>query len=189
MTLLAAVTRPIRKALLVFGVTLAVCSALTALRLTDPWLLTVIRERTFDAYQRVRPRAYNDFPVRIVDIDERSLAAFGQWPWPRDRLAELTRRLQDLGASVITYDVIFAEPDRLSPALFARQLRHSDEAKRVVQEILEGTHDVEFCRLTAQDVVRHRLVSDIVEAYGRWDLTQQDTDSRRSQGGSNRRRR
>ena len=60
---------------------------------------------------------------------------------------------------------------------------------RVVQEILEGTHDVEFCRLTAQDVVRHRLVSDIVEAYGRWDLTQQDTDSRRSQGGSNRRRR
>jgi phosphate starvation-inducible PhoH-like protein len=60
---------------------------------------------------------------------------------------------------------------------------------RVVQEILEGTQDVEFCMLSAQDVVRHRLVSDIVEAYGRWDLTQQDTSSRRSQGGSNRRRR
>jgi phosphate starvation-inducible PhoH-like protein len=60
---------------------------------------------------------------------------------------------------------------------------------RVVQEILEGTHDVEFCRLSSQDVVRHRLVSDIVEAYGRWDLTQQDSDSRRSQGGSSRRRR
>ena len=60
---------------------------------------------------------------------------------------------------------------------------------RVVQEILDGIQDVEFCRLSAQDVVRHRLVSDIVEAYGRWDLTQQDSDSRRSQGGSNRRRR
>jgi adenylate cyclase len=155
MTLLAAVTRPIRKALLVFGVTLAVCSALTALRLTDPWLLTVIRERTFDAYQRVRPRAYNDFPVRIVDIDERSLAAFGQWPWPRDRLAELTRRLQDLGASVITYDVIFAEPDRLSPALFTRQLRHSDEAKRVVQEILAHLpdNDEAFAEAIAQSPV------------------------------------
>ena len=60
---------------------------------------------------------------------------------------------------------------------------------RVVQEILDHTQDVEFCRLSAQDVVRHRLVSDIVEAYGRWDEIQQDAGSRRSQGGSNRRRR
>ena len=60
---------------------------------------------------------------------------------------------------------------------------------RSVQEILDHTQDVEFCRLSSQDVVRHRLVSDIVEAYGRWDLTQQDTSARRSQGGSNRRRR
>jgi phosphate starvation-inducible PhoH-like protein len=60
---------------------------------------------------------------------------------------------------------------------------------RVVREILEGTRDVEFCMLSAQDVVRHRLVGDIVEAYGRWDEIQQDAGARRSQGGSNRRRR
>ncbi len=64
---------------------------------------------------------------------------------------------------------------------------------RVVQEILEGTHDVEFCRLSSQDVVRHKLVSDIVEAYGRWDAEQGD-DVRRhgsgsGSGGSSRRRR
>jgi phosphate starvation-inducible PhoH-like protein len=38
-----------------------------------------------------------------------------------------------------------------------------------VQEILDGIEDVHFCRLTSQDVVRHRLVSDIVDAYAKWD--------------------
>jgi phosphate starvation-inducible PhoH-like protein len=40
---------------------------------------------------------------------------------------------------------------------------------RVVQDILDGVEDVHFSLLTSTDVVRHRLVSDIVEAYGRWD--------------------
>ncbi len=40
---------------------------------------------------------------------------------------------------------------------------------RVVQEILDGVEDVHFSHLTSTDVVRHRLVSEIVEAYGRWD--------------------
>jgi phosphate starvation-inducible PhoH-like protein len=40
---------------------------------------------------------------------------------------------------------------------------------RVVQEILDGIDDVHFCRLTSQDVVRHRLVSDIVDAYAKYD--------------------
>jgi phosphate starvation-inducible PhoH-like protein len=65
---------------------------------------------------------------------------------------------------------------------------------RVVQEILDRTQDVEFCRLTSQDVVRHRLVSDIVEAYGRWDADQEEQSGRGSgprsgSGGSGRRRR
>jgi len=40
---------------------------------------------------------------------------------------------------------------------------------RVVQEILDGVEDVHFARLTSADVVRHRLVGDIVDAYARWD--------------------
>jgi phosphate starvation-inducible protein PhoH and related proteins len=43
---------------------------------------------------------------------------------------------------------------------------------KVVREILGGVEDIHFAELTAQDVVRHRLVGDIVEAYGRWDETQ-----------------
>ena len=40
---------------------------------------------------------------------------------------------------------------------------------RVVQDILDGVDDVHFAELTSHDVVRHRLVSAIVDAYGRWD--------------------
>ena len=44
---------------------------------------------------------------------------------------------------------------------------------RVVSEILEGLDDVAFCRLTAHDVVRHKLVGRIVEAYDRYDAKRQ----------------
>jgi phosphate starvation-inducible PhoH-like protein len=41
----------------------------------------------------------------------------------------------------------------------------------VVQEIIGDLDDVAFCTLTSADVVRHRLVGQIVEAYGRYDAT------------------
>ncbi|MBN6053011.1 PhoH family protein [Nonomuraea sp. RK-328] len=44
---------------------------------------------------------------------------------------------------------------------------------RVVQEILEGIDDIHFARLTSSDVVRHKLVSEIVDAYGRYDALQE----------------
>src|SRR5918993_1643514 len=45
--------------------------------------------------------------VLIVDVDERSLATVGQWPWPRDRMAELFDGIQALGAAVVASDVVF----------------------------------------------------------------------------------
>ena len=44
---------------------------------------------------------------------------------------------------------------------------------RVVRDILDGVDDVSFAELTSSDVVRHRLVAEIVEAYGRYDARQQ----------------
>ncbi|PWH05552.1 phosphate starvation-inducible protein PhoH [Brachybacterium endophyticum] len=41
---------------------------------------------------------------------------------------------------------------------------------KVVEQVLRGIDDISFCRLTPRDVVRHRLVTDIVEAYGRWEV-------------------
>jgi len=56
----------------------------------------------------------------IVDIDEKSLAEFGQWPWPRYRLGLLLRKLEELGASSVGMDMFFPEADRTSLAVVKR---------------------------------------------------------------------
>ncbi|HKU11835.1 PhoH family protein [Sinomonas sp.] len=59
---------------------------------------------------------------------------------------------------------------------------------RIVQEILDGIEDVSFSVLDAADVVRHRLVSDIVDAYGRWDDRQRAKAERARQHSDRQRR-
>lgn len=95
----------------------AVIVASLALRAWDPSPVARLRSLVFDAYQRVSPLQFDpNLPVRIVDIDEESLKRIGQWPWPRTVLAELTNKLSEQNAAVIAFDIIFPEPDRLSPA-------------------------------------------------------------------------
>ncbi len=83
----------------------------------QPRALDDVRNVVFDSYQRISPRAYDpQAPTRVVGIDEESLAVYGQWPWPRTRLAELVNRLRDLGAAAIAFDFMFAERDRAGAA-------------------------------------------------------------------------
>ncbi|RUM19215.1 adenylate/guanylate cyclase domain-containing protein [Rhizobium phaseoli] len=105
---------------------LAIVAALTMLRADDPGIFKLIRGVTFDEYQRLVPRSFEPMPVRVVDIDEASLREFGQWPWPRDRLALLVDRLSQMGAAAIAFDVLFAEPDRLSPRNVVREVAGVD---------------------------------------------------------------
>ena len=58
---------------------------------------------------------------------------------------------------------------------------------RVVQDVLDGVNDVYFCRLTAHDVVRHRLVADIVDAYARYDAARAAAETGRLPAGRQRR--
>ena len=69
-------------------------------------------------------------PVTIVDIDEKSLAKFGQWPWPRTRDRGHGHEPDRLGAVVIAFDIVFAEPDRLNPDAAADTMRDLDEITR-----------------------------------------------------------
>ena len=82
----------------------------------EPGALVQFRLAVFDEYLRLKPRQYEPVPVRIVDIDEDSLARFGQWPWPRTLLASLVDRLNDMGAATIAFDINFIEPDRTTPS-------------------------------------------------------------------------
>src|SRR5205823_2224631 len=53
---------------------------------------------------------------------------------------------------------------------------------KIVQEILDGIEDVHFSRLTSHDVVRHKLVSDIVDAYAKWDAQSSEASAPRPTG-------
>ena len=72
--------------------------------------------KVFDVFMRAAPRIYEPQPVRLLDIDDESLARIGQFPWPRTVFAELIARLANMGAGLVVFDIVFAEPDRTSPA-------------------------------------------------------------------------
>lgn len=117
-------------------------AAMVALRIWDPAPLENLRLRAFDYYQALKPRIPYQRPVTIVDIDEASLRAFGQWPWPRTLVADMVDRLKAHGSVAIGFDVIFAERDRMSPANVARALRDLDPDTKEKLEKLPSNDDM-----------------------------------------------
>jgi len=112
--------RILRRRALPAGAVLLLIAALLMARIWLPDPFERLRLVAFDTLTRAAPRRYDPaLPVRVVDIDDASLARYGQWPWSRALIATVIRRLQDLGAASIALDVVFAEPDRTSPAALA----------------------------------------------------------------------
>ena len=140
----------VSRRMLVAAVACLVLGFMTSIRIADPSFLTALRELTFDYYQRIKPRAYKEAPVRIIDIDEASIAEIGQWPWPRTKMAQMVRTLNELGAAAIVFDIVFSEPDRTSP----RQLKEmlADRASPALLETMDGLpdHDEIFAAAIAE---------------------------------------
>src|SRR3989442_13103805 len=103
---------------------------LLPLRIWDPNPLEELRLRGFDLYQNFEPRISTERPAVIVDIDEDSVAAFGQCPWPRTLIADMLTRLYAWDAAAVAFDVVFAEPDRASPNEAVKNFRNLDEGTR-----------------------------------------------------------
>jgi adenylate cyclase len=120
----------------------ALLGAFITLRIWDPGPLENLKLRSFDFYQALKPREVKLKPVVIIDIDEDSLNAVGQWPWPRTVLSELIARLQQAGAAAIGFDVLFPEPDRMSPASVAKTLSQIDGETRRRLETLPTNDEV-----------------------------------------------
>src|SRR4051812_32305027 len=138
--------RRVRRLARRFGYARAFCVVLliglAMLRIADPSPVQELRLRTFDVFNRIDPRVKTARPVRIVNIDEKSLAKYGQWPWPRTRIADLVNHLTRMGARVIAFDIMFPEPDRLTPAVAAESFQGLDEATREKLRALPGHDDV-----------------------------------------------
>ncbi|MGH7064469.1 MAG: CHASE2 domain-containing protein, partial [Stellaceae bacterium] len=120
---------------------LAVLLVAIAARVAAPDLLDRLSLICFDFYQRASPRAPGNAPIRIVDIDDKSLAKIGQWPWPRTIVAELLDKLGKAGAAVVAFDIDFAEPDRTSPRMLLPLLSQNHAGDADIGKLLAALPD------------------------------------------------
>ena len=85
----------------------------------------------YDARLRATMPQTLDERIAIVDIDEKSLAELGRWPWGRNKLAELTTELLDRQkVALVGFDVVFAEADDSSGLKRLKQLAQTEFAKQ-----------------------------------------------------------
>lgn len=108
-----------------------ILAVLLALMLANPAPMEFIRLKTFDFFQGLKPRELPEQKVvAIVDLDDESLARVGQWPWPRTTVAKLVEKIAQYGGVVIGFDIVFAEPDRMSPDKVATSMSGLDNSIR-----------------------------------------------------------
>jgi len=100
-----------RSRVLLYGILFSLL--LFILNLVKPTLSDFLHYRFYDLLLSANRGESSSVPV-IVDIDEKSLKRYGQWPWPRYRIATLLDKLRNLGALSIGLDMLFAEEDRAS---------------------------------------------------------------------------
>ncbi len=131
---------------------LIVLALLLGLRIWDPGVTQQTRWLVFDTYQRIKPRIFDpNLPVKIIDIDDGSLARLGQWPWPRPVLARLVETLTRAGAAAIAFDIVFAESDRSSPEQALKVWPQTREVIALRESIAAlPSHDGLFAQAIAQ---------------------------------------
>lgn len=146
---------------------LGILLACVFMRWQDVPFVDQLRMNVFDTYQRIAPREFEDVGVRIVDIDEKSLEELGQWPWPRTNLAGLVYRLRAAGARVVGFDMVFAEPDRTSPARVVNDWPKGPTTDEITAKVHTlPDHDnlfAQFIAGTGQIVTANQLTNKHVE--------------------------
>jgi adenylate cyclase len=127
----------------------------------------------YDARLRLTmPRTVDD-RIAIVDIDERSLAEVGRWPWSRDRMAALVDHLFDDGATTVGLDIVLAEPDDSSglaslEGLATHELQH-DAGYLAALHGLRGQLDFDgrfAAALRGRPIVLGYYLADHAEPHG-----------------------
>jgi len=111
-----------------------------------------VRLQLFDGYQVLWPRERRSAPAIVVEIDDASLATYGQWPWPRTLLAELIDRISEAQPAGIALDLMLPESDRYSPTEYAR----SAELPEALAQALSLLPDND--RRLARAVAEHKVV-------------------------------
>ena len=117
---------------------------LVLLYLYQPVFFRFLDGKTYDTLLMAIPqdRAKTSETTVIIDIDDKSLSRYGQWPWPRYRVALLLEKLIKLEPSSIGLDTVLAEPDRTSFSVqqqeIYRDLRINVPTQHVPKTLLDN---------------------------------------------------
>ena len=114
---------------------------MTGLFVYKPAFLRIMDLKVYDTmFQSIYTEQASEAVV-IVDLDEQSLADFGQWPWPRYRVALLLEKIRRAGAVSIGLDIVFAEEDRTSPRIIRAQLKNELGVEIGFEGLPQGLED------------------------------------------------
>ena len=143
-----------RRALLLWGVLLS--SLLSLSYVYKPGLLDAIDYKIYDVMVGYLPlKEEKGIPV-IVDVDEQSLAEFGQWPWPRYRIALLLEKLKQAGVLSVGVDILFTEPDRTSLGILQEEISRELNIQFTFNNLPQSFYDND--QILAETLLGHPFV-------------------------------
>ena len=115
---------------------------LTGMRIDNSDTVKILRYKTWDKFQTIQPRETLSHSVTVVNITEDDLKRYGQWPWPRHVMAMLHATIADAGAIIVNYNILFAEPDRMSGVEYLKSMPMTNEMRTQLGEVLLDTDAV-----------------------------------------------
>ena len=121
---------------------LIVAAILLGVRIDNGDTVKTLRYKTWDYFQQIHPRNSISDSITVVNITEEDLKRYGQWPWPRHLMAMLHANIGDAGAVLINYNILFAEPDRMSGVEYLKSMPMTNELREQLGSILLDTDAV-----------------------------------------------
>ena len=121
---------------------IAFAVVLTGIRIDNSDTVKTLRYKTWDHFQYVQPRQEVSDSVTVVNVTEEDLKRYGQWPWPRHVMAMLHAKLVDNGAILVNYNILFAEPDRMSGTEYLKSMPMNNELREQLGKVLLDTDAV-----------------------------------------------
>ena len=121
---------------------IVVAAVLVGVRIDNSDIVKTLRFKTWDYFQKIQPREVISDSVTVVNISEKDLKTYGQWPWPRHVMAMLHAKIADAGAILVNYNVLFAEADRMSGVEYLKSMPMTNEMRTQLGEVLLDTDAV-----------------------------------------------
>ena len=119
-----------------------VAAILLGVRIDNNDNVKTLRYKTWDYFQQIHPRDVISDSVTVVNITEEDIKKYGQWPWPRHIMAMLHAKIGDAGAVLINYNILFAEPDRMSGVEYLKSMPMTNEVREELSKTLLDTDAV-----------------------------------------------